>query len=630
MDISRWVKESLILKILLFFTSPGLYDGSFFLLKVKSLGATLGSWYSGSVLRRFSLAKSWESSAVEHSVFARAIEALEALLRRAIDYINMMICHSHGYGLVEKLFRYMETSPFKTLSYVFLPGIFVSTAFKAVFSSFTAKGLALRIGVMAFLYAISFIEVSLADLINSSFFGRLLQGIWGELLVKSNSESTLTHSELRDLAIFGSVLGFLHFYLPVITLIKLLGAVIFSLAVYRWPGWGMIAAAFLLPLTATSYTVAIIGITFISVVLNYERYPLGVPCGVVPATFFLAIAGISAVLSFARADSLRSLPLYSAYFMVYYSTAVLYKDKTILKGGLASHIISATLVALYGIYQYFFIKVSTSISWVDVSQFPELRTRVYSTLENPNVLAEYLVLVLPLAIALWWIAKRYSQRVIITGIAGILFLCLILTFSRGAWIGMAFAAFVFAVLKVPGLAAFLVLLGIMSPALLPFLPPVVANRIASIGSLEDSSNAYRISIWIATLRIIRDYWFTGIGLGLMAFTKVYRDYMIAGTYALHSHNLFLQLALEMGIFGIIAFMWLVASGYSRGLVSVKKTHDSTFLLAGVLAALSGHLLHGLFEYIWYSPKVILTFWMTFGMISALASYADEASEVRAQ
>ncbi len=52
------------------------------------------------------------------------------------------------------------------------------------------------------------------------------------------------------------------------------------------------------------------------------------------------------------------------------------------------------LVALYGLYQYVF-GAGDSGSWVDEDMFSSISTRVYSTLQNPNVLSEYLLLIIP-------------------------------------------------------------------------------------------------------------------------------------------------------------------------------------------------------------------------------------------
>ena len=102
-------------------------------------------------------------------------------------------------------------------------------------------------------------------------------------------------------------------------------------------------------------------------------------------------------------------------------------------------------------------------------------------------------------------------------------LCFLLTFfQRGAWLGLAFALVLFAALKEKRLLIILIIVAIISPL---FYQEVMVDRIQSIGSLEDSSNTFSITIWIATIRMIKRLWLTGVGLGLFTLFKIYRNYM---------------------------------------------------------------------------------------------------------
>ena len=121
--------------------------------------------------------------------------------------------------------------------------------------------------------------------------------------------------------------------------------------------------------------------------------------------------------------------------------------------------------------------------------------------------------------------------------------------------------------------------------------------------------------------MIKDYWLNGVGLGLVAFSRVYRDYMIAGASAIHAHNLYLEVCLELGIVGLLALLWMAFRGFSEALICIESSHRISFISAGIIAALAGHLFHGLFDYVWYSPRIVMAFWMYFGMMSALTSYS---------
>ena len=77
--------------------------------------------------------------------------------------------------------------------------------------------------------------------------------------------------------------------------------------------------------------------------------------------------------------------------------------------------------------------------WVDNSAFPLLRRRMYSTLYNPNLLSEFLLMAISAAFSLLIVKKRAPKKmaVLLTLLAA-LALCLILTYSRGAWLSILF------------------------------------------------------------------------------------------------------------------------------------------------------------------------------------------------
>lgn len=624
--IDRWAKESLIMRIIAATTKPEIYEGSFFCNFIALVLKYLSAAMRGSFLRLLYVDSDWEKSAVCGSRFIGAVSMTEPLFKKVINHINRMIRGSLLYQAILRVESLFIERPLVVLGYILFPAAFSSTALKAIFSSFTLKALAFRLALMVVSFAMAFLNLPLETLLSGSTLMKAAcimideksEVIFETGVQKRNDAFNITARLL--LTAVGIIVGLFYYFLPATTFVKLMGLIFLPVFIYIKPWWGLYTAAFILPFTDTTYSVAVIGLVFASLLLNCDRFDVDIPAASIPALMFIAVAALAAAFSVMRAESLKTLPLYAAYFMVFYSSAILFKDRVILKTTLFFQIMSALLLSVYGIYQYFFVKVPTAIAWVDVKQFPELATRVYATLENPNVLAEYLMLVLPLALGMLLAGKSFSRKFIFSIITGIITICLVLTFSRGAWLGLVLALVVFAALKEPRLLILLILISLISPL---FMPSVVINRVASIGSLEDSSNAFRVTIWIAALRMIKDYWITGVGLGLSAFSRVYRDYMIAGTPALHAHNLYLEMGIEMGIVGLLVFLWMITAGLSKAMNSIKKDTWSSFILAGVIGALSGHLLHGLFDYVWFSPRIVLAFWLFFGMMSALSSRGAE-------
>jgi O-antigen ligase len=274
-------------------------------------------------------------------------------------------------------------------------------------------------------------------------------------------------------------------------------------------------------------------------------------------------------------------------------------------------VISGTVVSLYGFYQYLFI-TSGSTRWVDSEMFSDISGRVYSTLDNPNVLAEYLLLVIPFAGASVMIKKGALPKLFFSACLAVMLVCMLLTYSRGGWLGLVAAAAVFFVM----LDRRFILAGVATLILLYFaLPEHILSRFLSIGDVTDSSTAYRVSIYLATIALLRDFWFTGIGPGVEAFNRIYPLYSFNAVHAPHSHNLYLQITVEAGIIGIIAFL-LIAFSYFRFLcsaISREKDKTSKILQIAAISSVFGFLVQSLTDHSFYNYRVTLVFWAVLGL-----------------
>jgi putative inorganic carbon (HCO3(-)) transporter len=280
-------------------------------------------------------------------------------------------------------------------------------------------------------------------------------------------------------------------------------------------------------------------------------------------------------------------------------------------------VLAGTVVSLYGVYQYFFYAPNAAGAWIDNDMFSEITKRVYSTLENPNVLAEYLLLIIPFAFAAVLNAKTWPKRLFFLCCAGLMVICMVMTISRGGWLGLLFAAAIFLVM----LDSRLILLGIAGLVVLYFvLPDMIIDRFTSIGNLSDSSTSYRVSIWLGTIAMLKDYWLCGIGPGSDAFNLVYPAYSYNTVTAPHSHNLFLQIVCDTGISGIIIFVIILFSFYRTTFSAVfheKAKETRTYLIACV-SAISGFLVQSMTDYSFYNYRVVLFFWIVVILGAVLA------------
>lgn len=342
---------------------------------------------------------------------------------------------------------------------------------------------------------------------------------------------------------------------------------------------------------------------------------------------FMVAELLGGIVTMGDGSSLKASLIYCCFILGYFLTVALMKTKKWLSRGVKALSVSSAIVALYGIYQYLTGNIQTT--WLDTEMFSDIEGRACSTFENPNMLAVYLIMVLPIVISIAISEKSGFGKM--TGVAAtfLLLACTVLTWSRGGWIGLALGIVVFLlILSSKTLSVFL-----FGFCALPFVPAIIPsniwNRLASIGNLADTSTSYRVNIWKGTLSMLGDFWGSGIGVGQSAFSQVYPSYSLAAIErAPHSHNLFLQILTELGVGGLALFIILLVAfaastlNYMRTACDKKMRIFSGAAFCGILAA----LMQGMTEYIWYNYRIFFVFWVVLGLSVAFRRCGQASEE----
>lgn len=318
---------------------------------------------------------------------------------------------------------------------------------------------------------------------------------------------------------------------------------------------------------------------------------------------FIIVIGISSLISISMIESIRIALLMIVFVMFYFVVINVITTRKQLKMILYVLAIASALSAIYGIYQYIYGDVYSQ-AWLDSEMFEDIRMRVYSTLENPNVYGEYLILIIPITIALFWTEKGWKKKLFLLGILGITGLALILTFSRGCWLGIIFSIAILALI----IDKRFLFLGLVLLLMAPFiLPDTIIQRFTSIGNMEDSSTSYRVYIWMGTIAMLKDYWISGVGMGITSFNTVYPLYSYNNIKAPHSHNLYLQVIVEYGIIGFIVLFGILYNYFKMAFISMKAKKD--ILLSGLFTGMIGFLIESLTDHTWYNYRVLFVFWI---------------------
>ena len=282
---------------------------------------------------------------------------------------------------------------------------------------------------------------------------------------------------------------------------------------------------------------------------------------------------------------------------------------------------AVTITALYGIAQRI-MGVEVDLEFVDITANEGMPGRVYSTFSNPNNFAQLLVLFMPFMVPLFLSVKSKIEKLIIAGSFCVCLGALAMTYSRSGWVGFAISAVVFVCIYDKRL---LMPFGLLVIAAIPFLPDTIMNRIFTIGSMEDSSNSYRLYIWDSCVRMIKDYGLKGLGLGPSSFRAVYPGYAspVAVT-APHSHMLYMEIVLEMGIMGALSFFAYIIAAIKKaaGSMRIMDKELKCYATAGI-SALAGIAFVCCAEYIWFYPRVMFAFWLVPGLLLATARISNK-------
>jgi O-antigen ligase len=393
--------------------------------------------------------------------------------------------------------------------------------------------------------------------------------------------------------------------------------------VLKYPILGIFFSAFLAPFVPTMVLAALIVYTSVSFCFyairqkDFEWKIGGVGTGL---GFFLMFMFASSVFSFNAKKSILIWGLYLIFVGYFFIITNAVKTREQLYSIIKVFVIAGLFVSIYGIAQYVF-GWNTQNAWIDEEMFEDATMRAYSTMENPNVLGEYLLLVIPLSIFLVINSSfKTLEKWFYMGTVAASTLCMVLTQSRGCWIGLFVAAVIFITFyngRLWGLLPFAILA-------LPFvLPQTMIERFMSVGNLEDSSTSYRVFIWLGTISMLRDFWLGGIGMGEGAFRSVYPFYSYNSIIAPHSHNLYLQFLTEGGICALLIFLVTIVVYVKKMSAAFsdngKRSKDGTFALLSI-CAVSGFLVQSMFDYTFYNYRMMSMFFMLIALSCCLWNF----------
>lgn len=476
-----------------------------------------------------------------------------------------------------------------------------------------------------------FSRINLATSVKNSIFGRSLFkhtfGISNESFDNKKNTSRTRGNWMLLLGLFAGISTlFVHPFYIVIGL----ASIVFIVLIATAPEIGVLLTVTIIPfLTFTQTpTIWLSILTLITALFYFIKLIRGKRVFKLEILDFAILSfGIlimlSSIYSAGGVNSFISASISFILLLGYFLFVNLMRTEKWIKRAIIGFVSSASVVALIGVFEFIF--GAKNNNWLDQSFHSIIKTRVVSLFENPNMLAVFLVMAFPFLLALCVKAKEANAKFLTKALVVIFILCIIFTWSRAAWIAVIVGILLFAALcTTKAFRIFgMVLLGL--PLLPIILPTSILERFLSISNLADSSIAYRIYTWQGTLNAIKDYLFFGIGYGDSAFQTVYPSYSFSGIEAApHSHSLILQILLCMGVIGFLVFCVAIFFSFQKSFEFIKneKNFNSSIYVIASVASVASALIIGIFDYIWYNPRIFYLFWIVIAIGCAYVRVGD--------
>jgi O-antigen ligase len=341
---------------------------------------------------------------------------------------------------------------------------------------------------------------------------------------------------------------------------------------------------------------------------------------------FLFLVSLSLYLGRDASAGFRKLLYFLTIIPVFFVAADIFQAQKWRKSALAVVILSGTIAAIVGIFQFFFsfligveksVKIWESLvpqilgnsfgkivaansSWL-VNIGGETRLRAFGFFPDPHNFAFFVNLCLFAGLGYLFFQRETVPKIWIGVAVALMILAVGLSFSRGAYLGLLAGGLFFA-------SVFLKRSGVLGKAFVAaatifvlifiFNSNVITRRLASSFNLKEGSNAERYKNWVQAADIIRDYPLGGVGLGNYARTV---DPTAENRSSIYAHNLFLDIAAETGILNAIVFLCLFLFSVWRCI------RNNSMLDLGLAAGLVAFFVHSVFDTALYCPQVLTMF-----------------------
>lgn len=202
--------------------------------------------------------------------------------------------------------------------------------------------------------------------------------------------------------------------------------------------------------------------------------------------------------------------------------------------------------------------------------------RIGSTWQTAMTINGYYIMNFFCGLAFFLSDKNKTKKMIMLTLSALIFLGMIFTYTRIALLAVFFGLGLIA-LKEKKFRKYLIMILILVPLI---IPASMSERVTQ-GVQGDTSTFIRFLAWYNSFKLIMSHPFQGIGF--RTFARVSKSMIpVDFLYAEHSHNLYIHIMLEIGLFGFIAYFALIFSGIISFYKNiVRQSKDNFYFIFAV-------------------------------------------------
>lgn len=156
-------------------------------------------------------------------------------------------------------------------------------------------------------------------------------------------------------------------------------------------------------------------------------------------------------------------------------------------------------------------------------------------------------------------------------------------------------------------------------------------HVGGLGVMEQGRSA----LWLKAFDYLKEHPFSGIGFGRQSFEKKFPEMRLSNHQAWHAHSTFVNLALELGIQGLIVFLFLLYRIFrrlwtGRGLAALfLRGSLSGAVMAAAWVMTAGYFIRNLTDDLYNNDSALL-FWLLVGCAFSLKIFVVDRARAHRQ